>query len=72
MQSTEHAIRVPYSKDRLSHTRELFNECKVLNVYRVNICENFVFIHQINSNTVSTTFFEEILKAHSQLPNKLR
>ena len=52
----KHAIRVVYSKDRLSHTRELFKYCKVLNVYQVNIWKNLVFKHQINSNTVPTIF----------------
>ena len=33
----KHAIRIVYSKDRLTHTRELFKECKILNVYQVNI-----------------------------------
>ena len=44
----KHAIRTVYNKDRLSHTRELFKECKILNVYQVNIWENLVFMHQIN------------------------
>ena len=52
----KHAIRIVYSKDRLTHTRELFKECKVLNVYQVNIWKNLVFMHQINSNTVPTIF----------------
>ena len=56
----EHAIRTVYSRDRLAHTRELFKECKILIVYQVNIWKNFVFIHQINSNTVPTIFFEQI------------
>ena len=43
----KHAIRIVYSKDRLSHTTELFNECKVLNVFQVNIWKNLVFMHQI-------------------------
>ena len=33
----KHDIRVEYSKDRLSHTRELFNESKVLNIYQVSV-----------------------------------
>ena len=45
----KHAIRVAYSKDRFSHTREVFKRCKVLNVYQVNIWKNLVFMHQINS-----------------------
>ena len=52
----KHAIRIVYSKDKLSHTRELFKECKVLNVCQVNIWKNLVFMHQINSNTVPRIF----------------
>ena len=51
-----------YSKDRLTHTRELFKECKVLNVYQVNIWKNLVFMHQINSNTVPTIFLNKLKK----------
>ena len=49
-----------YSQDRLTHTKELFKECEVLNVYQVNIWKNLVFMHQVNSNTVPTNFFEQI------------
>ena len=48
-----------YSKDRLSHTRELFKECKVLNVYQVNLWKNLVFMHQSNSNTVPKIFLNK-------------
>ena len=56
----KHAIRIVHSKDRLTHTRELFKECKVLNVYQVNIQKNLVFIHQVNSNTVTTIFLTNL------------
>ena len=46
----QHAIRIVYNKDRLSHTRKLFMECKVLNVHQINIWKNLVFMHQINLN----------------------
>ena len=52
----KHAIRTMYNKDRLSHTKELFKECKVLNVYHVNIWKKLAFMHQINSHTVPTIF----------------
>ena len=35
-------------KRHFSHTRELFKECKVLNVYQIDIVKNLVFMHQIN------------------------
>ena len=66
-----HAIRTVFSKDRLSHARELFKECKVLNVYQVNIWKNLVFMHQINSNTLPITFLNKSKKStqlHYKLP----
>ena len=37
-------------------------ECKVLNVYQVNVWKKFVFMHQINSNTVPTIFLNKFKK----------
>ena len=64
----KHAIRIVYSKDRLTHTRELFKECKVLNVYQVNIWKNLVFMHQVNSNTVPTIFLNKFKKPTHNYP----
>ena len=57
-----------YSKDRLIHTRELFKECKFLNVYQVNIWKNLVFRHQVNSNTVPTIFVSKFKKPNHNYP----
>ena len=57
-----------YSKDRLTHTRELFKECKVLNVYQVNIWKSLVFMHQVNSNTVPTIFLNKSKKPTHNYP----
>ena len=45
----------------MTHARELenFRECKVLNVYQVNIWKNLVFMYQVNSNAVSTIFLNK-------------
>ena len=59
-----------YSKDRFTHTRELFKECKVLNEYQVNIWENLVFMHQVNPNTVPTIFFNKFKKPAHNYPTK--
>ena len=49
----KHAIRIVYSKDRrLTHTRELCKECKVLNVYQVNIWKKLKYC--------TYKFFEQI------------
>ena len=63
----KHTIRIVYSKDRLSHIRELL-QCKVLNVYQVNIWKNLVFMHQINSNTVPTIFLNKFKKPTHNYP----
>ena len=64
----KHAIRILPSKDRSTHTRELFKECKVLNVYQVNIWKNLVFMHQVNSNTVPTIFLNKFKKPTHNYP----
>ena len=64
----KHAIQIVYSKDRLSHTRELYKQCKVLNAYQVNIWKNLVFMHQINSNTVPTIFLNKFKKPTHNYP----
>ena len=67
----KYAIRIVYSKDRLSHTKELFKECKVLNAYQVNIWKNLAFMHQINSNTVPTIFLNKCKKPTHNCPTNL-
>ena len=57
-----------YIVDRLSHTKELFKDCKVLNVYQVNIWKNLVFMRQINSNTVPTIFLNKFKKNTHNYP----
>ena len=44
----KHAIWIVYSKDRLPQ-REIFEQCKVLNVYQVNIWKNLVFWTNLKS-----------------------
>ena len=57
-----------HSKDKLAHTRELFKEWKVLNVYQVNIWKNLVFMHQVNSNIVPTIFLNKFKKPTHNYP----
>ena len=36
----KHAIRIIFRKDKFSHTKELFVQNKVFNVYQLNILNN--------------------------------
>ena len=67
----KHAIRTVCSKDRLSHTRELFKECKVLNPYQVDIWKNLVFMHQINSNNCLQFFLNKFKKPTNIYPTNV-
>ena len=52
----------------MPHARELFNECKVLDVYQVNIWKNLVFLHQINPYTIPTIFFSKFKEPNYNYP----
>ena len=67
----EHGIRIVCSKDRLSNTRELFKECKNLNVYKGNIWKNLVFMHQINSKYYTCNFLNKFKKPIHNYPRNL-
>ena len=47
----KHATRIIHCKDRFAHARELFQESKILNVFRHNILNNLVVMHKIKSQT---------------------
>ena len=55
-------IPIVYSKDRLTHTRELFKECKVLNVYPVSIGK-ILFLCIKLTQVLSLQFFWTNLKS---------
>ena len=67
----KHVVLIVYSKDKLSHTSKFLKERKVLNVYQVNVWKNLVFVHQINSNNVSTIFWNKFKKPTHNYPTKL-
>ena len=52
----------------MSHTRELFKECKVLNIFQVNIWKNLVFMHHINSNTLPIIFLNKFKRPTHNYP----
>ena len=66
----KHVVLIVYSKDKLSHTSKFLKERKVLNVYQVNVWKNLVFVHQINSNTVPTIFWNKFKKPTHNYPTK--
>ena len=64
----EHAIKIVYSKKRLSHTREIFKERKVLPVYQENIWKMFVSMYQINFNTIPSILLNRFKNSTHNYP----
>ena len=58
----KHATRIIHCKDRFAHARELFEESKILNVFRHNILNNLVAMHKIKSQTASKIFQNKFRK----------
>ena len=52
----KHALRIVYNKDRYYHTKELFRSCDVLNVYKMNLLNTFIFMHKIKTGTGPAAF----------------
>ena len=61
-----HALRLIHNKNRLYHSKELFESCEILNVYKLNLLNTVVFMHKIKSTTVTSSFLEKLEQpAHS-------
>ena len=64
----KHAIRIIHCKDRFAHARELFRESKILNVFQLNILNNFVFTHKIKSQAALKIFQNKFSKPTHKYP----
>ena len=67
----KHVIRIVYSKNRLSHTRKLFKECKILNVYQVNIWKILFLCIKLTQKPVPTISLNKFKKATHSYPTNL-
>ena len=52
----KHAILIAHNKAKFEHTRHLFRKNKILNLYRLNILNNVMFVHKISTQTASSVF----------------
>ena len=49
-----------YNKDRYYHTKDLFRSCNVLNIYKLNLLNNSIFMHKIKTGTGSAAFHKPL------------
>ena len=58
-QSTKTYLRLIHSKNRFYHSKELFESCEILNIYKLNLLNTAVFMHKIKNRTVPSLFLEK-------------
>ena len=62
----KHALRLIHNKNRFYHSKELFESCEILNVYKLNLLNTAVFMHKIKNRTAPSLFLEKYEQpAHS-------
>ena len=58
-QSTKHDLRLMHNKNRFYHSKELFETCEILNLYKPNLLNTAVFMHKIKNRTAPSSFLEK-------------
>ena len=43
----KHAVRIVFNKDKLTHSKPLFENLNALNVYQINIYQDLNFMHKV-------------------------
>ena len=62
----KHALRLIHNKTRFYHSKELFEPCEILNVYKLHLLNTAVFMHKIKNRTAPSSFLEKFEQpAHS-------
>ena len=66
----KHAIGIIFNKNKYTHLREIFEEQKNLNIYRLNNLSNIVFMHRAENKTAPSTFLTKFFKpSHAYTTN---
>ena len=62
----KHALRLIHNKNRFYNSKELFDSCEILNVYKLNLLNTAVFMHKIKNRPAPSSFLEKFEQpAHS-------
>ena len=64
----KHAIRIIFNKNKFAHTREIFKEQKILNIYQLNILSNIIFMHRVENKTAPSIFLTKFCKPSHPYP----
>ena len=64
----KHAIRIVFNKDKLTHSKPLFEHLNVLNVYQINIYQHLNFMHKFINNQIPSIFIDLIKRPDHKYP----
>ena len=63
----KHAIRIIFNKNKFAHTREIFKEQKILNIYQLNIL-SIIFMYRVENKTAPSIFLTKFFKPSHSYP----
>ena len=70
----KHAIRIIFNRNKFEHTREIFKEQKILNIYQLNQYKPniyqlyIIFMHRVESKTAPSIFLTKFCKPSHVYP----
>ena len=67
----KHPIRIIFNKNKFAHTREIFKEQKILNIYQLNILSNIIFMHCVENKTAPSIFLTKLCNPSHVYPLNL-
>ena len=56
----KYAVRILFNKDKLTHSKPLFENLNTLNVYQINIYQHLNFMHKFINNQIPSIFSDLI------------
>ena len=64
----KHGVRIVFSKDKLTHSKPLFENFHALNVYQINIYQHLNFMHKFINDQIPSIFSDLIKRPKHKYP----
>ena len=58
----KHAFRITFQENKFAHIREHFKEHNILNIYQLNIFNNFLFVLRVKNGKADNVFLSRFLR----------
>ena len=65
---TKTSVRIVFNKDKLTHSKPIFKNLNVLNVYQINIQQHLNFMHKFINNQIPSVFSDFIKRPNHKYP----